>query len=653
MSAEHDSNNEEPENRIVPAEARSEPLDRAFWFETLYRSADTLLCIHAADGAVLDANPAFLRLIGMTRADLPGLNLYRVLPAAEGDRYRKQLEECHRSRSPNAPLTVRLARKNGGTAWVAVEILTAETADGRTTVLLAGHEITAARQREEESRRSEQIWRTLMNAVGNAVFMMDTKGIVLAVNPNGAAQYSLAPEEMIGRSFSDFLPADVATIRHEKSFEAIRSGRPLAFEDRIGDRIYEHLLHPITDESGRVVSLAIYSEEVTAERNALEERRKLMQQLQQAQKMEAIGTLAGGIAHDFNNLLMAIQGNVSLMLYDVEPSDRHRRMLEYIEKLVRSGADLTSKLLGYARKGRYEARPLSLNDLVRETSETFGRMRKDISITLDLAPDLKGISADKTQIEQVLLNLLVNAADAMPSGGKVTLTTCNTTHHDVPLKGYAIDPGDYVRLTVTDTGSGMPKEVMARIFEPFFTTKQREHGTGLGLASAYGIVKGHRGYIDVDSEVGKGSTFYVFFPAVELNGSVAPRPLTVCGPGHGAVLVVEDESSVLEVTAEMIRRLGYTVLTAGSGREAIARYRENQERIRVVVLDMIMPGMSGSDVYAALKEINPSVKVLLASGFNLHGKAREIMQSGCNEFIQKPFTMEDLALKLRLVLNEC
>ena len=335
-------------------------------------------------------------------------------------------------------------------------------------------------------------------------------------------------------------------------------------------------MHPVCDERGQVIQLAVHSRDITEEKKSEDERRKLTIQLQQAQKMEAIGTLAGGIAHDFNNLLMAIQGNVSLMLFDTEPSHPHHRTLTNIEKLIRSGADLTSKLLGYARKGKYESRPLLLNDLLQETAETFGRMRKDIRIEWNLAPDLKGIIADRGQVEQVLLNLFVNASDAMPGGGKLFLKTDTVTHREIPRKGYAINPGAYVRLTVADTGVGIDKDIIGRIFDPFFTTKKMGRGTGLGLASAYGIVKSHNGYIDVVSEKGQGATFSVYFPATDARPAVAAEKSCKPEEGVGTILLVDDEAVVLEVTAAMIRRLGYTVLTAPSGREAV----ENLHRAR-------------------------------------------------------------------------
>jgi len=458
-------------------------------------------------------------------------------------------------------------------------------------------------------------------------------------------------EELVGNLIAPCLPPDTAEFRRQKNLEVIRTGQPIYFEDEAGGKTFSSSVHPICDDRGHVIKLAIYSKDMTAEKRSEEERKKLTAQLQQAQKMEAIGTLAGGIAHDFNNLLMAIQGNVSLILFDMEAAHPHHRILANIERLIRSGADLTSKLLGYARRGKYESRPLALNDLVRETSDTFGRMRKDITIYRDLAENLKSIIADKGQLEQVLLNLFVNAADAMPAGGKLILRTRNLTHQEIPSKGYTIKPGAYVLLTVTDTGVGMERGVMARIFDPFFTTKKIGRGTGLGLASAYGIIKSHNGYIEVESEKEKGSTFYVYLPATDQRTSVDSAPSMKPAAGTGTILLVDDEQMVLEVTAQMIQRLGYTVIRARNGREAIERFRENPGAVSLVILDMIMPEMGGGEVFDQLKRIDPRVKVLLASGYSMQGQAREIMNRGCIGFIQKPFTLQDLSIRLLGILN--
>jgi PAS domain S-box-containing protein len=518
-------------------------------------------------------------------------------------------------------------------------------------VLATLRNIEERKHKEEALANSEETARVLLSAVVGAAFLIDTRGRVLAANSTGAGRFGLAPEELVGRPLAELLPPELAELRRARALDVVQTATALSFEDEQDGSVFENSIHPICDDDGRVIKLAIYSKDVTEERKAREERRKLTAQLQQAQKMEAIGTLAGGIAHDFNNLLMAIQGHVSLMQFDVDSAHAYSRILGNIEKLVRSGAELTSKLLGYARKGQYQAAPLIVNDLVRETSQTFGRMRKDISIYRDLAEDVRGIIADRGQIEQVLLNLFVNAADAMPSGGRIVLKTRNVTHVDIPFKGYSIKAGSYVMLAVSDSGSGMEPAVMARIFEPFFTTKQMGRGTGLGLASAYGIIKGHNGYIDVSSEVGKGSTFYLYFPATDRRAAEAAVAPTKAERGVGTILLVDDEETVLQVTAEMIEKLGYTVIKARSGPEAIEKFRQGREQIRMVILDMVMPEMNGGQVFDELRKIDPRLKVLLASGFSLQGQARQIMQRGCSGFIQKPFTMEDLSVKLRLILR--
>jgi two-component system cell cycle sensor histidine kinase/response regulator CckA len=249
--------------------------------------------------------------------------------------------------------------------------------------------------------------------------------------------------------------------------------------------------------------------------NDVTDQKRMEARLLQSGKLETAGTLAAGIAHDFNNLLMAIQGNVSLTLFGMNPSHPNYERLKSIEKRVQSGARLTAQLLGYARKGRYEVKPVDLNRLVKEIAYTFGRARKEITIHQGLAGDLFPIEADQGQMEQALLNLFVNAADAMPSGGSLFLKTGNTTLEKMKGKLYAPKPGNYVLLTVRDTGTGMDNETKERIFEPFFTTKEMGRGTGLGLASVYGIIKGHGGYVDVESEKGVGTTFSIYLPATK------------------------------------------------------------------------------------------------------------------------------------------
>jgi CheY-like chemotaxis protein len=364
--------------------------------------------------------------------------------------------------------------------------------------------------------------------------------------------------------------------------------------------------------------------------------------------------LAGGIAHNINNLLMAIQGNVSLMLYDIDPAHPFYEFLTSIKSEVENGAKLTAQFLGYARKGKYYPQPLNLNQLVEKASSTIGATKKEISIHQELAEDLYAIEADQSQIEQVLLNLLINAADAMPGGGDLISKTTNVTDKDMKGKVYDPKPGNYVQLTVTDTGKGMDKETLERIFEPFFTTKGMGSGTGtgLGLASVYGIIKGHGGYIDVESEPGRGTTFTVYLPGTEKTVEETLKPSEPIVKGTETVLLVDDEDRVMDVGTKLIEKLGYTVLEARGGRQAVEIYKENKDKIDLVLLDIVMPDMGGGEAYDRMKEINPDVKVLLSSGYDIDRDANELLARGCDAFIQKPFSMKELSQAIRNVLGK-
>ena len=382
------------------------------------------------------------------------------------------------------------------------------------------------------------------------------------------------------------------------------------------------------------------------------EKLKLETQLQQAQKMEAVGTLAGGIAHDFNNLLMAIQGRTSIMLMKKDSSHPDIRHLKGIEDNVESAADLTRQLLGFARGGKYEVKPTDLNELVKKQNRMFGRTKKQISIRGKYEKDLWSVEVDQGQIDQVLLNLYVNAWQAMPAGGDLYLETENVALDENYVKPFSVETGRYVKISVTDTGVGMDRAIQKKIFDPFFTTKEMGRGTGLGLASAYGIIKNHSGFINVYSEKGHGTTFNIYLPASEKEIMEDKKSAGDTLKGTETVLFVDDEDMIIEVAGELFEQLGYKVLTAGSGKEAIEIYEKNKEQIDIVLLDMIMPDMSGSDTYDSLKEINPDINVLLSSGYSINGQATEIIDRGCSGFIQKPFKMKELSQKLREVLDK-
>ncbi len=381
------------------------------------------------------------------------------------------------------------------------------------------------------------------------------------------------------------------------------------------------------------------------------EKKKIEVRLLQAQKIETIGTLVGGIAHNFNNLLMGIQGYTSLMLFETDPANPNYARLKNIEEMVKSRFKLTQQLLGYARKGQDKVKPLDLNLLVEETSETFGRTRKEFTVRRELADNLYTIEADQGQIEQVLLNLYVNAADAMPEGGDFTLKTINSSHKNIKGKNFDPKPDNYVMLSVADTGVGMDKPTIKRIFEPFYTTKDMGRGTGLGLASVYGIVKAHNGYIDVDSKKGLGTTFKIYLPASEIKLQKVVKISEELVKGTETVLMVDDEKDILEVGRELLKAIGYKVLTAIDGNEAIEIYKKNMDKIDIILLDMIMPTMSGGKVFDIIKKINPNAKVLLITGYSLDNQVTKILNRGCDGFIQKPFNLNELSGKIRKIIQ--
>jgi nitrogen-specific signal transduction histidine kinase len=382
--------------------------------------------------------------------------------------------------------------------------------------------------------------------------------------------------------------------------------------------------------------------------------RKILEtQLLQAKKIEALGNLSGGIAHDFNNLLMGIQGIISLVLFKMEPNNPFLDQLKMIEQYVQDGAGLTRQLLTFVKGGAMEIQPTDVNALIQKQSQLFGRTRKAIQITETLAPNLLPIEADASQIEQVLLNIYVNAGHAMPDGGELHIRTENIliSEKSVLTHSSNLAAGHYVKIIVSDTGIGMDDATQQRIFDPFFTTKQIGKGSGLGLYSAYGIIKNHCGHIQVTSTRKKGTTFTIYLPATERRVcqpvSTSPRRII----GRETVLLVDDEEKIRNVCRESLKLLGYTVVTADSGERAIDIFKEMADTIDVVVLDMIMPGLSGKDTYRQLKQIKSDVRVLIASGYSIDVQEGDFHGDGCSLMIQKPFKIDQLSMKIQELVS--
>jgi len=410
----------------------------------------------------------------------------------------------------------------------------------------------------------------------------------------------------------------------------------------------------------KTAELSLINEELRAEiaerKRAEEEREQIQAQFRQAQKMEAVGTLAGGIAHDFNNLLQAVQGYAQLLQMRQGKEEYGQKELGQIIRAAQRGADLTQQLLTFSRKAESELRPIDLNHKVENVRQLLERtIPKMIQMEFHLAEDLKIVNADPGQVEQVLMNLAVNAKDAMPEGGRLLVETVNVSLDEHYCAMHPeVHPGEYVQLTVSDSGHGMSRKTLEHIFEPFYTTKETGKGTGLGLATVYGIVKSHKGHITCYSERGEGTTFKVYFPAITSTDDIV-RPqeeLGVSPGGTETILLVDDEESLRILGSQILEEFGYTVLTAADGESALQIYQEGHEKIGLVILDLIMQGMGGKHCLAELLKINPEARIAIASGYSPDGPTRKILKNGAKGFVSKPYDIRQMLNVVRQVMDQ-
>jgi PAS domain S-box-containing protein len=460
--------------------------------------------------------------------------------------------------------------------------------------------------------------------------------------------YSRMDFEIQGLTGFDFLVAEDHE-RARQNFARILAGEKMGLNEYVAVRRDGSVFPVLIDSAaivrdGRTLGLRGFIIDIA-------DRKRLEEKLQQAQRMEAVGTLAGGIAHDFNNLLMGIQGNTSLALLDTEAEHPTYEKLLNIASYVKNATELTRQLLGLGKGGKYEVLTCELSSLVNQVVDMFGRTRKELIIHKKFEADPLSVKVDQGQIDQVLLNIFVNAWQAMPGGGSITIETEKAHLDETDVNPFDLPAGDYARLTVTDTGEGIDEKNLARVFDPFFTTKEKERGTGLGLASAYGIIKNHGGIITVSSRRGEGTTFTIFLPITVQSPPVAASPPPSVSASSETILLVDDEAMIIEVGSRMLEKMGYVVLTAAGGKQAVDLLKKHGQGIDLVILDMIMPEMSGSETFNRIKALTPDVRVLLSSGYSVDGQAAEILQRGCEGFIQKPFDIETLSAKVREVLN--
>jgi PAS domain S-box-containing protein len=532
-------------------------------------------------------------------------------------------------------------------------------ADGYLTKPIEPRELLATvrallrvREAEEAALAAAQQWRTTFDAIGDAVCVLDAAGTVLRCNRAMSALLGLPFAGLVGRPYVQVVQEGLG-LAEPPPLTLPRTARERETREvLLGARWFEVTAHPVVGAQGAVTGSVQVLADIT-------QRKELEEQLRQGQKMEAVGRLAGGVAHDFNNLLTAILGNAALLLDRLPPQETEHELAATIERAAWRAAELTRQLLGFSRQTLLWLQPLNLNDPI---TEVVGILRRTIDprIALDVrcAPDLWLVQADPGQMSQVLMNLCLNARDAMPEGGRLTLATRNQAVED----GYARDhlearPGPFVCLSVTDTGHGIPPDLLPRIFEPFFTTKEPGKGTGLGLAMVFGIVKQHRGWVECHSEPGRGTRFDIYLPRLEqVPAAHSPTPapaLASPAPSPGGtetVLLADDNAMLRNLAATLLGRNGFQVLLAEDGQEAVELYRKERDHIDLVVLDLIMPRLSGQDALRELRQINPDLRAVFVSGY-ADTQVDESEKAGVLGFINKPYRERDLIQAVRTALD--
>ena len=616
-------------------------------YRSLFENTGTATFVAEDDFTISQVNAKGAELSGYSREEIEGRMKTTDFVAPEDLERAIKYHFARRSPHDEAPSEYEFTLRNRQGDVKTVFIQSGIIPQTKQTIASI-FDITPRKRAEDALRESQEKYRLLFENANDAIFISQD-GIIKFPNPSVLDLIGYSAEELAHIPFTDLVhPADRAMVReqYQKKMAGARDV-PATYSHRLINKTGDELLVELS-------SVRITWEGRPATLNFLRDntrQKKMESQLQQAHRMESVGTLAGGIAHDFNNLLMGIQGNVSLIMSEIDSNHPHYERLGSIEQYVKRGAELTRQLLGFSRGGKYEVKPSDLNSIVGTSVDIFGRTKKEIRIHKKYHKEIWPVDIDQGQIEQVLLNLYVNAWQAMPGGGDLYLQTENVILDENYAVSYDVEPGRFVKLSITDTGIGMDAATRQQIFDPFFTTKEKERGTGLGLASAYGIIKNHGGSISVYSEPGQGATFNIYLPATEKNINNRQSTYQELKQGSEVLLLVDDEEMILEIGKDMLEKLGYEVVLAGTGRKVLEIYERDQNAIDMVILDMIMPDMSGSETYNRLKEINPAIKALLSSGYSINGKAQEILNSGCQGFIQKPFNLTNLSQKVRSILD--
>jgi PAS domain S-box-containing protein len=605
-------------------------------------------------GRIVFVNDRACEILGHNRDELTGLTLNDLAAPEEKGRVRQVFAAAGEAREPLVEVELWSVRKDGTRRFLHTRTSVVYRDGEEVSRYTLFIDITERKQLEDASRSSQRELQQLFEHSLTGFFRTDFSGRIIMVNPSILEIMGYPNMEAMNEVGLPNIYAE--RFERDRLMELVRNGPVDKFETQViraDGRVIDIILniYPIFDDEGKVLHLEGNLIDVT-------ERKQMEEQLRQAEKMQAIGQLAGGIAHDFNNQLAGVLGFTELLRDEVPDNPNVATFTDGIVQAVNRSFDLTSKLLAFSRKGKYLSVPVDMHRIAFEVVDLLKRtIDKNIAIRQRLAAHPSTTLGDPTQLQNALLNLALNARDAMPDGGELTIATDVVGVDEARRRRLRLsaDPGRYLQVSVTDSGSGMDEETQRRIFEPFFTTKAPGKGTGMGLAAVYGTARGHGGAVTVSSEVGQGSVFSLFLPSVE---SAVPEE-----PGYGDarrlphgqesahVLLVDDEETICAVATRMLEKLGCSVTVCRNGAEAVDLYRQLWRSVDLVILDMVMPVMGGREAFLAMREINPEVVAILTSGYSIEGAAQEIMNEGVKVFIQKPYSAARLARTLADLLG--
>ena len=625
-------------------------------FRIAFEQSAAGISVAVPSGEYLHANQAFCEFVGYSVDELRTLRMADLMHQDDRRRAMELADRLLRGEMAEARWERRYIHKSGLALWgLLTTTLVRDEADQPAYFISQVIDISDRKLAEEALQRAEARSRALIGAMQDVILVLDRAGTYLDIAPSASDRLYRPATELLGRRLHDIFPRDQADAFLAVVRKALDTRKPaeMAYELQIREEkfYFEATVSPLPEE--RVVWVA---RDVTARQRTEQALRESEDQLRQAQKMEAVGQLAGGIAHDFNNLLMAIMSNAELAALELSDSSPATSHIDEIKSASRRARSLTQQLLAFSRKQMLQPRVLDLNSVVRDAEQILRRLiGENIGMAVTLDPALGQVRADPGQLAQVLMNLVVNARDAMPHGGQIGIESTNREYTAAETRAHrGLREGRYIALQVKDTGIGMDEDTKTRIFEPFFTTKPPGQGTGLGLSTVYGIVKQSGGYIAVDTATGSGTTFTILLPRVfEATEPlpVPPPPETTATGGRGTVLLVEDEAAVREATKRMLRKYGFTVIEAKHGQDALLLWEKEGRSVDVVLTDVVMPAMGGAELARTLRVQRPDLRVVFMSGYTQGTLELSSMDEAATRFLPKPFTADQLVGTLRELIS--